>query len=112
MKKIAKLLLASLLFFGTALKTKADEGMWLPFLLGGETYKNMQECGIRLTPEQIYSVNQSSIKDAIAKVGQTALKSLAKETSRQLTDSIMGLFNQETEEELLDIPTFLRRQAN
>ena len=69
MKKIAKLLLASLLFFGTALKTKADEGMWLPFLLGGETYKNMQECGIRLTPEQIYSVNQSSIKDAIVALG-------------------------------------------
>ena len=69
MNKIAKLLLASLLFFGTALKTKADEGMWLPFLLGGETYKNMQECGIRLTPEQIYSVNQSSIKDAIVALG-------------------------------------------
>ena len=38
------------------------------FLLGGETYKNMQEC-IRLTPEQIYSVNQSSIKDAIVALG-------------------------------------------
>ena len=69
MKKIAKVLIAFLLFIGTVQKSSADEGMWLPFLLGGETYKNMQECGIRLTPEQIYSVNQSSIKDAIVALG-------------------------------------------
>ena len=69
MKKIAKVLIAFLLFIVTVQKSSADEGMWLPFLLGGETYKNMQECGIRLTPEQIYSVNQSSIKDAIVALG-------------------------------------------
>ena len=48
---------------------KADEGMWLPMLLGEATYKNMVECGIKLTPEQIYNANNSSIKDAIVALG-------------------------------------------
>ena len=69
MKRITKILMAVVIVFSTVVKTKADEGMWLPLLIGGETYKNMQECGLRLTPEQIYSVNQSSIKDAIVALG-------------------------------------------
>ena len=48
---------------------KADEGMWLPILLGEATYKNMVECGIKLTPEQIYNANNSSLKDAIVALG-------------------------------------------
>jgi hypothetical protein len=43
--------------------------MWLPMLLGDATYKNMVECGIRLTPEQIYNANNSSLKDAIVALG-------------------------------------------
>ena len=69
MKRITKILLAFIIVFSTVIKTKADEGMWLPLLLGGETYQNMKNCGLRLTPEQIYSVNQSSIKDAIVALG-------------------------------------------
>ena len=48
---------------------KADEGMWLPMLLGEATYKNMVECGIKLTPEEIYNANNSSLKDAIVALG-------------------------------------------
>ncbi len=69
MKNISKILLAFAIVFSSSLKTKADEGMWLPLLLGGQTYENMKECGLRLTPEQIYSVNQSSVKDAIVALG-------------------------------------------
>ena len=43
---------------------KADEGMWLPFLLG-RNYQDMKEHGLRLTEEEIYDINNSSIKDAI-----------------------------------------------
>ena len=57
------------------------------------------DAGLESNIYDLITGEESSIKDAIAKVGQTALKSLAKETSRQLTDSIMGLFNQETEEQ-------------
>ena len=38
-------------------------------LLGEATYKNMVECGVRLTPEQIYNANKSSLKDAIVALG-------------------------------------------
>lgn len=47
---------------------KADEGMWLPFLLG-RNYEDMKKHGLRLTQEEIYSVNNSSLKDAIVSFG-------------------------------------------
>ena len=68
MKNILKITLSLILSF-QFLFSKADEGMWLPMLLGDATYKNMVECGIRLTPEQIYNANNSSLKDAIVALG-------------------------------------------
>ncbi len=47
---------------------RADEGMWLPFLLG-RNYEDMKKHGLRLTQEELYSVNHSSIKDAIISFG-------------------------------------------
>lgn len=66
MKKFKYTLLALLLFVGTF--AKADEGMWLPFLLG-RNYEDMKARGLRLSQEQLYSVNQSSIKDAVISFG-------------------------------------------
>src|SRR5580693_4502824 len=43
----------------------ADEGMWLPLLLGEQVYNNMLQKGLKLTKEQLYSINKSSIKDAV-----------------------------------------------
>ncbi|MCF8424439.1 MAG: S46 family peptidase [Bacteroidia bacterium] len=48
-----------------SLISKADEGMWLPQLLNAMNMKDMKKNGLKLTAEQIYSVNKSSIKDAI-----------------------------------------------
>lgn len=47
----------------------ADEGMWLPFLLGELNMEKMQEMGLKLSEEDIYSVNNSSLKDAIVIFG-------------------------------------------
>ena len=47
----------------------ADEGMWLLPLLQKMNGKAMAELGCRLTPEQIYSINNSSIKDAVVQFG-------------------------------------------
>jgi len=47
------------------LKAAADEGMWLPMLLGQQVYNDMVKRGLKLTKEQLYSVNKSSLKDAI-----------------------------------------------
>ena len=47
------------------LKASADEGMWLPMLLGQQVYNDMVKKGLKLTKEQLYSINKSSLKDAI-----------------------------------------------
>ncbi|WP_145710957.1 S46 family peptidase [Chitinophaga japonensis] len=44
---------------------KADEGMWLPYLLGQQVYNDMVKKGLKLTKEQLYSINKASLKDAI-----------------------------------------------
>jgi hypothetical protein len=48
-----------------AVKSIADEGMWLPILLGQQVYNDMVKKGLKLTKEQLYSINKASIKDAI-----------------------------------------------
>ncbi len=63
MKKYISILVINLLLFSTGVK--ADEGMWLINLLGQMNIDKLYEKGLELTPEQIYSVNQSSLKDAI-----------------------------------------------
>jgi hypothetical protein len=45
--------------------TKADEGMWMPILLKKYNYEKMKQMGLKLTAEQLYDVNNSSLKDAI-----------------------------------------------
>ncbi len=47
---------------------KADEGMWIPALLT-DNYEEMQRLGLKMTPEQLYSINSSSMKDAIVRLG-------------------------------------------
>ena len=49
--------------------SRADEGMWLLPLLEKINSETMQNLGSRLTAEQIYSVNHSSIKDAVVQFG-------------------------------------------
>ncbi len=68
MKKIYTLILglALMLNFNSA---KADEGMWIPALLT-DNYAEMQRLGLKMTPEQIYSINNSSMKDAIVRLGR------------------------------------------
>ena len=44
---------------------RADEGMWLPYLLGQQVYADMVKKGLKLTKEQLYSINKASLKDAI-----------------------------------------------
>lgn len=66
LKYTSVLLMAILLFLVPPLK--ADEGMWLPMLIG-KNYEQMKKQGFKLTPEDLYSVNKASIKDAIVSFG-------------------------------------------
>ena len=67
MKKILIILAAALMLAPAALR--ADEGMWMLPLLEKMNADALRNLGSRLTPEQIYSVNHSSIKDAIVQFG-------------------------------------------
>lgn len=67
MRKVGALLVAFILGMGTL--AKADEGMWLPLLVKRLNYDDMKKLGLQLTPEEIYSVNNASLKDAIVSLG-------------------------------------------
>ncbi|WP_347158023.1 S46 family peptidase [Pontibacter chitinilyticus] len=67
LKKILSLLLFVSLCVPFA--AKADEGMWLPMFIKRLNYTDMQKEGLQLTAEEIYSVNNSSLKDAIVQFG-------------------------------------------
>ncbi|WP_246222954.1 S46 family peptidase [Draconibacterium halophilum] len=62
MRKLNLLLLLTIFVFGSAV---AKEGMWLPSLIHKLNINTMQDMGCELSAEDIYSINQSSLKDAI-----------------------------------------------
>lgn len=47
---------------------RADEGMWIPMLIG-KNYEEMLRLGLRLSKEDLYDINHSSLKDAILQFG-------------------------------------------
>jgi len=59
-----KFILTSLLFLCT-FSAIAGEGMWLPFLLQKINEKDMQSMGLKISAEDIYSVRDGSLKDAV-----------------------------------------------
>jgi len=66
MKKILSIMAAITVFAGSI---RADEGMWLLPLIQKMNAQAIQDLGCELTPEQIYSINNSSLKDAIVQFG-------------------------------------------
>ena len=66
MNKIILSIILTSLFSITAI---ADEGMWLPQLLQTMNEEDMIANGLKLTAEDLYSVNNSSLKDAIVSLG-------------------------------------------
>ena len=66
--KFTKFLSVLVLIAIAASTARADEGMWLLNLIG-KNYKQMKAQGFRLKPEDVYSVNKSSLKDAVVVFG-------------------------------------------
>lgn len=64
-----KRLFLVLTFMVSFVQMRADEGMWLMMLIKRLNGVDMQKEGLHLTPEEIYSVNNSSMKDAILQFG-------------------------------------------
>ena len=64
-KFLLTIVLSTILFRGFA-----DEGMWLPLLLGEQVYNDMVKKGLKLSKEQLYSINKASLKDAVIIFGR------------------------------------------
>ncbi len=69
---------------------KADEGMWLPNLLEGMTITDMQSRGFKLSAEDIYSINQTSMKDAVCQFGGGCTAELISQKGLLLTNHHCG----------------------
>ena len=72
-----------------ALTAKADEGMWLPSLIS-QRIVDMQEKGFRLNAEDIYSINQASLKDAVVLFGRGCTGELISPEGLLLTNHHCG----------------------
>ena len=66
MKKTLTIILLAVM---AAMTARADEGMWLPSLIS-QRIGDMQEKGFKLNAEDIYSINQASLKDAVVLFGR------------------------------------------
>ena len=68
---------------------KAGEGMWIPMLLQYNE-KEMQEMGMRITADDIYSINHSSLKDAIVLFGGGCTGEIVSDQGLLLTNHHCG----------------------
>ncbi|TAJ14872.1 S46 family peptidase [Marinilabiliaceae bacterium JC017] len=88
MKKFTALLLVA--FLGIGQMVRADEGMWLLPLIQKLNINKMQEMGLKLSAEDIYSINQSSLKDAVVIFGRGCTGELISDKGLILTNHHCG----------------------
>tara|TARA_B110000879_G_scaffold31341_1_gene42897 strand:+ start:3875 stop:6274 length:2400 start_codon:yes stop_codon:yes gene_type:complete len=86
-KKLFSIVLLSVLSFSSV---KADEGMWLPQLLQSMNESDMKASGLQLTPQDLYDVNNSSLKDAIVSLGGFCTAEMISSEGLMLTNHHCG----------------------
>ncbi|OFX83180.1 MAG: peptidase S46 [Bacteroidetes bacterium GWF2_33_16] len=88
MKKLIYFLLSLAMI--NSVHLRADEGMWIPLLLNNYTIADMQKNGLKLTADDIYSINKESIKDAIVIFGSGCTGELVSDQGLLLTNHHCG----------------------
>ena len=83
------------IFFVTILisfftRSFADEGMWLPLLIKSLNEKDMKKNGLKLSAEDIYSINKSSLKDAVVHFGGGCTAEIISDAGLLLTNHHCG----------------------
>ena len=89
MKKILLSIFALLTVLNMQLR--ADEGMWLPYNLSNQSLYEMQQLGCQLTAEDIFNLNQPSLKDAIVQFANGCTGELISPNGLLLTNHHCGL---------------------
>ena len=69
LKRLSLALVAAIALLRPALATPPEEGMWLPMNISRLNYEDMKKMGLKLTAEELYSLNNSSVKDAVVHFG-------------------------------------------
>jgi len=90
MRITLRLVLLAFTLFSLTPQARADEGMWLPLLLKQLNEADMQSKGLKLTAEQIYSINQGSLKDAVVQFGSGCTGEIVSNQGLLLTNHHCG----------------------
>ena len=88
--KIKRIVLTLTFVLSLISLNRAGEGMWIPLLLEQLNEKKMQSMGMKITAEDIYSINHSSMKDAIGRFGRGCTSVLVSEQGLLLTNHHCG----------------------
>ena len=78
------------LFISTSTLTAQDGGMWIPSLVKQLNIDDMQEMGLELTADDLYSINNSSVKDAIVHFGGGCTAEMISNQGLMLTNHHCG----------------------
>ncbi|SFC49628.1 Peptidase S46 [Flexibacter flexilis DSM 6793] len=67
-----------------------DEGMWLPLHIKRLNHADMKKAGLKLSAEELYSINNSSLKDAIVSLGGFCTGEIISKEGLMLTNHHCG----------------------